>query len=129
MGDGLYGFLNFAKDREGSSDLALVATPLAVPSGVHLSTTWEALCVWFCAWNIFLGDWVARFWSPITKIERWIPGLSVFMKDHEGSWILAFVATPLVVHPGCVSQLHMFLVYGLRIKPSAKVAIAFLLPS
>ena len=61
--------------------------------------------------------------SPITEIERWILGLSEFMTDHEGSWVLAFVATPLVVHPGCVSQLHMILVYGLRIKPSVKVVI------
>ena len=74
---------------------------------------------------IFLGAWAARFLSPITEIERWIPGLSEFMKDHEGSWVLAFVATPLVVHPGCVSQLHMIYVYGLRIRPSVKVALTF----
>ena len=31
----------FVKDREGSRDLALVATPPVVPSGAHLSTAWE----------------------------------------------------------------------------------------
>ena len=100
--------LNFAKNREESCDLALVASPLAAPSGVHLSTTWEAFVFGFVLGTFFwvLG-WLV-FGSPITKIERWIPGLSVSMLDHEGSWILAFVATPLVVHPGCVSQLHMF---------------------
>ena len=38
--DGLYEYF-FVEDRGGSSDLALVATPPAVPSGVHLSTAWE----------------------------------------------------------------------------------------
>ena len=82
-----------------------------------------------CVEHFFLGVWAARFLSPITEIERWILGLSEFMKDHEGSWVLAFAATPLVVHPGCVSQLHMFLVYGLRIKPSVKVESAFSWPT
>ena len=119
------GFISFVKGRKGSGDLASVATPLAAPPGAHLSTTKKALCVWFAHRTIFLGVWVARLLSPITEIERWIPGLSEFMKDHEGSGDLASVATPLVVHPGCVSQLHMIYVYGLRIRPSVKVALTF----
>ena len=119
------GFISFVKDREGSGDLASVATPLAVHPGAHLLNTKKALCVWFVYRTIFLGVWVARLLSPITEIERWIPGFYEFMKDHEGSGDLASVATPLVVHPGCVSQLHMICVYGLCIKPSVKVESTF----
>ena len=123
MRNGLPGFLSFAKDRKGSGDLASVATPLAVPPGAHLSTTKRALCVWFVHRTFFLGVWVARLLSPITEIEGWIPGSSEFMKDHEGSGDLASAATPLAAHPGCVSQLRMIYVYGLRIRASVKVAL------
>ena len=34
-------------------------------------------------------------------------GFISFMKDHEGSGDLASLATPLVVHPGYVSQIHI----------------------
>ena len=47
MRDGLFGYF-FVVDRGGSSDLALVATPPAVPSGVHLSTAWEDFVLDVC---------------------------------------------------------------------------------
>ena len=50
----------------------------------------------------------------------------MFILDYERSWVFASVVSPLVVHPGCVSQLHMFLVFGLGSKPFVKDAIAFL---
>ena len=83
------------------------------------------MCLVCVSNHFFLGVWAARLLSPITEIERWIPGFYEFMKDHEGSGDLASVATPLVVHPGCVSQLHMICVYGLRFKPSVKVESTF----
>ena len=107
MRDGLSGFYSFAKDRDGSGDLASAATTLAVHRGAHLLTTKKALCVWFVHQTIFLGVWVARLLSPVTEIERWIPGFYEFMKDHEGPGDLASAATPLVVHPGYVSQVHI----------------------
>ena len=50
----------FVEDRGGSSDLALVATPPAVPSGVHLSTAGEDLFFGCVLGPLFWGGWVAR---------------------------------------------------------------------
>ena len=83
MRDGLFGFF-FAEDRERSSVLALVATPPAVPSGVHLSTAWGVFAFGCALGPLFSGGRVARF-GAILKSERWTPGLSVFMMDYERS--------------------------------------------
>ena len=57
----------FAKDREGSSDLALVATPPAVPSGMHLSTAWEDFVFGCVLGSLFRGDWAVRFGAILKK--------------------------------------------------------------
>ena len=57
----------FAKDREGSSDLALVATPPAVPSGVHLSTAREDFVFGCVLGPLFWGGWVARLGAILIK--------------------------------------------------------------
>ena len=64
--DGLYGYF-FVEDRGGSSDLALVATPPAVPSGVHLSTAGEDLCFLDVCLDPFFGVVGWLVWEPFYK--------------------------------------------------------------
>ena len=60
----------FVVDRGGSSDLALVATPPAVPSGVHLSTAGEDLCFLDVGLDPFLGWFGGSFGSHLKKKNK-----------------------------------------------------------
>ena len=68
-----------------------------------------ALCVWFVRRTIFFLACMGGSYLELNN-RNWEMaslGFISFMKDHEGSGDLASVATPLVVHPGYVSQIHI----------------------
>ena len=57
-------------------------------------------------------------------MDPWV--VCVYVGLWEVLGFLAFVASPLMVHPGCVSHPHIFLVFGLCLKPFVQVALASL---